>query len=57
MFRIGDASYPFIVVLEGEAAILDAAGDEIARQGPGGFLGEMSLLSGEPVYAPCARAA
>jgi len=50
LFRIGDASYPFIVVLEGEAAILDSAGNEIARQGPGGFLGEMSLLSGEPVY-------
>ena len=34
LFRIGDARYPFIVVLEGEAAILDGAGNEIARQGP-----------------------
>jgi thioredoxin reductase (NADPH) len=50
LFRIGDASYPLIVVLEGEAAILDAAGNQIARQGPGGFLGEVGLLSGQTVY-------
>jgi thioredoxin reductase (NADPH) len=50
LFRIGDARYPLIVVLEGEATILDAAGNEIARQGPGGFLGEMNLLTGQTVY-------
>jgi thioredoxin reductase (NADPH) len=50
LFRIGDARYPFIVILEGEAAILDAAGNEIARQGPGGFLAEMNLLTGQTVY-------
>jgi thioredoxin reductase (NADPH) len=50
LFRIGDASYPLIVVLEGEAAILDAAGNQIALQGPGGFLGEVGLLSGQTVY-------
>jgi thioredoxin reductase (NADPH) len=50
LFRIGDAHYPFIVVLEGEAAILDGAGDEIARQGPGGFLAELNLLTGQTVY-------
>ena len=50
LFRIGDARYPMIVVLEGEAAILDAAGNEIARQGPGGFLAEMNLLSGQTVF-------
>src|SRR4051812_47905465 len=50
LFRIGDARYPFIVVLEGEAAILDGAGKEIARQGPGGFLAEMNLLTGQTVY-------
>jgi thioredoxin reductase (NADPH) len=50
LFRIGDASYPLIVVLEGEAAVLDAAGNEIARQGPGGFMGEVGLLSGQTVY-------
>src|SRR3954449_13451728 len=50
LFRIGDARYPLIVVLEGEAAILDGAGNEIARQGLGGFLGEMNLLTGQTVY-------
>ena len=45
LFRIGDARYPLIVVLEGEAAILDGAGNEIARQGPGGFLAEINLLT------------
>jgi thioredoxin reductase (NADPH) len=50
LFRIGDARYPLIVVLEGEAAILDGAGNEIARQGPGGFLAEMNLLTGQTVY-------
>jgi thioredoxin reductase (NADPH) len=50
LFRIGDERYPFIVVLEGEAAILDGAGNEIARQGPRGFLAEMNLLTGQTVY-------
>jgi hypothetical protein len=26
LFRIGDETYPFIAILEGEAAVLDAAG-------------------------------
>jgi CRP-like cAMP-binding protein len=50
LFRIGDVRYPLIVVLEGEAAVLDAAGNEIARQGAGGFLGEMNLLTGQTVF-------
>jgi thioredoxin reductase (NADPH) len=53
LFRIGDASYPLIVVLEGEAAVLDGAGNEFARQGPGGFLGEMNLLSGQTLFVDC----
>ena len=50
LFRIGDATYPFIAILEGEAAVLDAAGNEIVRHGPSGFLGEMNLLSGQTVF-------
>src|SRR5215211_1765688 len=50
LFRIGDARYPLIVILEGEAAVLDGAGNEIARQGPGGFLGELNLMTGQTVY-------
>jgi thioredoxin reductase (NADPH) len=50
LFRVGDASYPFIAILEGEVAILDAAGREIVRHGASGFLGEMNLLSGQTVF-------
>jgi thioredoxin reductase (NADPH) len=50
LFRIGDATYPFIAILEGEALVLDAAGNEIVRHGPSGFLGEMNLLSGQTVF-------
>jgi thioredoxin reductase (NADPH) len=50
LFRIGDATYPFIAILDGEAAVLDGAGHEIVRHGPTGFLGEMNLLSGQTVF-------
>jgi thioredoxin reductase (NADPH) len=53
LFRIGDARYPLIVVLEGEAAIRDGAGNEIARQGPGGFLAEINLMTGQTVFVDC----
>ncbi len=50
LFRIGDETYPFIAIREGEAAVLDAAGNEIVRHGPSGFLGEMNLLTGQRVF-------
>jgi len=50
LYEIGDATYPFIAILEGEAVVLDAAGNEIVRHGPSGFLGEMNLLSGQTVF-------
>jgi thioredoxin reductase (NADPH) len=50
LFRVGDRRYPFIAILEGEVAILDAAGHEIVRHGTSGFLGEMNLLSGQTVF-------
>ena len=50
LFEVGDATYPFIAILEGEVAVLDAAGDEIVRHGASGFLGEMNLLSGQTVF-------
>ena len=50
LFEIGDASYPFIAIVEGEAAVLDAAGNEVIRHGDSGFLGEMNLLSGQTVF-------
>src|SRR5215218_2457763 len=50
LYGVGDASYPFIAIREGEVAILDAAGNEIVRHGPSGFLGELNLLSGQTVF-------
>jgi thioredoxin reductase (NADPH) len=47
LFGPGDDSYPFVAILEGEVALLDGAGNEIVRQGPSRFLGELSLLSGQ----------
>jgi thioredoxin reductase (NADPH) len=49
LFRVGDASYPFMAILEGEVTILDAAGNEIVRDGASGFIGELNLLSGQTV--------
>ena len=50
LFRIGDRRFPFIAIIEGEAAVLDAVGQEIVRHGASGFLGEMSLLTGQTAY-------
>jgi hypothetical protein len=44
LYQVGDRTYPFIAILAGEVAIIDAAGREIVRHGPSGFLGEMNLL-------------
>ena len=50
LYRVGDHRYPFIAILEGEAAIFDASGNEIIRHGASGFLGEINLLSGQTVF-------
>ncbi|MFL5954360.1 MAG: FAD-dependent oxidoreductase [Gaiellaceae bacterium] len=50
LFSLGDATYPFIAIREGEVAILDAARNEIIRHGASGFLGELNLLSGQTVF-------
>jgi thioredoxin reductase (NADPH) len=50
LYRVGDRRYPFVAILEGEAAILDGAGTEIVRHGPSSFLGELNLLSGQTVF-------
>ncbi len=50
LFQVGDSRYPFMAILAGEAAVLDAAGHEIIRHGPASFLGEMNLLSGQTVF-------
>jgi thioredoxin reductase (NADPH) len=50
LYRVGDRSYPFIAIVEGEVAIVDAAGNEIVRHGTSGFLGELNLLSGQTAF-------
>lgn len=50
LFEVGDETYPFIAIREGEASVRDAAGREIVRHGADGFLGEMNLLSGQTVF-------
>src|SRR5215210_4245862 len=50
LYEVGDEHYPFIAILEGEAAILDTAGDEIVRHGASGFLGELNLMTGQTVF-------
>jgi len=50
LYRVGDRTYPFIAILEGEVAIVDAARNELVRHGPSGFLGELNLLSGQTVF-------
>jgi thioredoxin reductase (NADPH) len=55
LFAEGDASYDLIVVLDGEIQIVGNAGRPaetvIATYGPGQFLGEMGLLTGQRVFA------
>jgi thioredoxin reductase (NADPH) len=50
LFAIGDETYPFIAIIEGEAAVLDGDGREVVRHGASGFLGEVNLLSGQTVF-------
>jgi thioredoxin reductase (NADPH) len=54
LFREGDEHYDFFVVVEGTVAILADHGTEaeqlIAVHGPGRFLGELGLLTGQPAF-------
>jgi thioredoxin reductase (NADPH) len=50
LFQVGDESYPFVAIIEGEVSVRDAAGHEIVQHGASGFLGEMNLLSGQTVF-------
>jgi thioredoxin reductase (NADPH) len=50
LYGIGDRDYPFVAIIDGEVAILDAAGNGIARHGASKFLGEVNLLSGQSLF-------
>jgi thioredoxin reductase (NADPH) len=49
LFRAGDTDYDFYVVLEGKVATESEDG-VIAVHGPGRFLGELSLLTGQAAF-------
>jgi thioredoxin reductase (NADPH) len=56
LFKAGEASYDLFVVLEGEAQLVrfdtpDAAA--IVSYGPGGFIGELNLLTGQRRSLSC----
>src|SRR5256885_1405787 len=53
LYREGDPTYDFYVILSGAAEIVVRSESEeriVARHGPGRFLGELNLLSGQRVY-------
>jgi len=53
LFKEGDPSYDFYVILSGEVEIIENFGEEsrtIARHGAGRFLGEMNMFTGQAVY-------
>jgi thioredoxin reductase (NADPH) len=54
LYGIGDRDYPFVAIIDGEVAILDAAGNGIARHGASKFLGEVNLLSGQSLFVTAA---
>jgi thioredoxin reductase (NADPH) len=50
LFQAGEASYDLFVVLEGEVEVVRLDGAEtavVATFGPGGFIGELNLLTGQ----------
>jgi small-conductance mechanosensitive channel len=55
--RQGEAGSSMFVVVSGEAVVVLEPGGEVARIAPGGFFGEMSLLTGDPRRATVKTAA
>ncbi len=56
LFEIGDAEYPLVVILSGETQIIDRSERVdriIGTSGPGRFIGELGLLTGQTVFVAC----
>jgi thioredoxin reductase (NADPH) len=54
LFREGDRTYDFIVVLSGAVSVIDHENGverELATLGPGRFVAELNILTGERVFA------
>lgn len=60
IFRLGDDKYDLVVIDKGQLEIIKEAGpgypeEVIATFGPGEFIGELSILTGQFVYLLLAR--
>jgi thioredoxin reductase (NADPH) len=56
LFEAGEASYDLLVVLEGRVEVVRLDGEDavlIAGYGPGGFVGELNLLTGQRRSLSC----
>jgi thioredoxin reductase (NADPH) len=56
LFKAGESSYDLFVVLEGEVEVVRPDGTDaipIATYGPGGFVGELNLLTGQRRTLDC----
>ena len=53
LFRVGDPTYRFIVIVSGQVAVVERLDDEenvIAESGANSFLGELNMLTNQAVY-------
>jgi thioredoxin reductase (NADPH) len=50
LYGEGDTSCDFFVVLEGKVTVVESSGCIVAVHGPGRFVGELGLLTGQPVF-------
>jgi trk system potassium uptake protein TrkA len=57
LFRQGDPGETFFVVLSGEVQLKDSTAQVVATVKPGGFFGELALLTGEPRTATAVTSA
>lgn len=53
VLRVGQQNHSLWIVLEGEVEVKTQTGDTIATLGPGGVLGEVSLVDAQAVSATC----
>ncbi len=56
IFKRGDPGESFFVVLAGEVRMMGDGGQVVGTVGPGGFFGELALLTGEPRMATAVMA-
>jgi thioredoxin reductase (NADPH) len=47
LFRVGEATFDLFVVLEGEVEVMRSDGEVVVTFGPGNFIGELGLLTGQ----------